>query len=66
MNRTERNRRLVITANAVGSFVVETDYRNGAGNWNNLSRTITTTFPLLIVKRVEARDDFAIIVRGVK
>lgn len=58
------DRRLTITVlTQRGEFLVETEYRNGHGYWVNLSRTVTTKFPSIIVDRVANRADYQIFVR---
>lgn len=59
-----KNRRLVITRCKDNSgWIVETDYRTVADHWSNMSRTVTTTFPMKMVERVAERADFAIYLR---
>lgn len=62
MTPTTTERRLVITISG-GGFLAETAYKNGLGYWNTLNRTLTDTFPLYLVERVAARDDFRIYIR---
>ena len=59
-----KNRRLAITRCRDNSgWIVETMWCSTTGYWNCLSRTVTTTFPMVIVNRVAANADYSIHVR---
>lgn len=56
-------RRLVVIATKVG-FTTTTEYTTNGIDWRVLSTTVTEKFPMIIVGRVAARDDYKIYIRS--